>query len=120
MACRDRYTWVLTLASLVLTLAAGWGPAYALADLADPTRPFMAAQPVGGAAPPPPAELVLELTLVSPARRVAMINGRTYEVGGSVGGALIMGIRPYEVILTRGGRATHLRFFPKVTDWSNE
>lgn len=88
-------------AYLVLAVAA---PASA-ADMAfpDPTRPL--AYEGGG-------ELVLQTTIVSAHRRVAVINGRTLRVGDKIAGATVTEIRPFEVVLASGQRTRVLRAVP--------
>ena len=86
----------------------------ASAGMVDPTRPptFTRAKRVVR----DKAGLVLQSTLVSPGRQVVIISGRTYGLGGRVDGAVITKISPYEVTLSRNGRATPLRFFPKLVE----
>lgn len=77
--------------------------------LVDPTRPFTAESGVvasGG--------LVLQSTLVSAGRKLAIINGQTLGVGAKVGKAVIAEIRPNEVVLWDGQRAVHLRVVPAL------
>ncbi|NIO43187.1 MAG: hypothetical protein GTO41_25355 [Burkholderiales bacterium] len=90
--------------------------AHALAELPDPTRPVFFSKPRVMSAAPVRPELVLQLTLTSPVRQIAIINGRTYSLGASVGGAVITQIKPYEVTLRREGRETRLRFFPRLIE----
>lgn len=84
----------------------------ASAGMVDPTRPaaYTRAQPTVANK----ASLVLQSTLVSPDRKLVIISGRTYGLGARVNGAVITKIRPYEVTLTRSGRAIPLRFFPDI------
>lgn len=70
------------------TAAAGW-------DLPDPTRPSYIAGGDG---------LTLQSIIVSPGRRLAVIDGRAVKIGDRVGGAVVIDIRPYEVRLRRGGK----------------
>ncbi len=77
--------------------------------LADPTRPGIEEgmnYGIGG--------FVLQSTLVSPTRKVAVINGQALTVGETVGRAVVTDIRPYEVILNNAGREIHLRISPKL------
>lgn len=76
--------------------------------LPDPTRPAAATRqaPDGG--------LALQSTLISPSRRVAVINGREVGVGERVGDAVVADIRPYEVVLNKNGRETRLRMLPRL------
>ncbi len=86
------------------------------ATLVDPTRPadvaeIPAAGGSGGARARGPE---LQYTMISPSRRVAVINGKSFIVGEKFEGAVIVDIRPYEVILSKAGRETSLRLLPKV------
>lgn len=86
------------------------GPALAQgpsAALVDPTRP-------DGGASYVPAGPVLQSTMVSPGRKLAIISGRVVVIGENVGRAIVTDIRPYEVTLTQGGRETHLRVVPRL------
>jgi hypothetical protein len=81
-----------------------------LDGLADPTRPSSRGAAVAGVSR---GGLVLQSTLVSPERSVAVISGQRLAVGGSIGGAEVLAIRPYEVILRRAGKQSTLRMLPK-------
>lgn len=85
------------------------GPA-AHAGLIDPTRPPDYRSPDNAAAASQP--WVLTSTLISPARRLAVINGRVYAAGDVVAGARILAIEPYAVRLSKGGRVFTLRLLP--------
>jgi len=101
------------IAALLLLLFVDIASAHAddsLTGLIDPTRPYsagaMSSQSRGG--------LVLQSTLVSPRRRLAVINGHAFSVGERIGGAKIVAIRSYEVILSRAGKQNTLRLVPKL------
>jgi hypothetical protein len=96
----------------VLMLAPWSVDVSALAALPDPTRPAAFVETT--VTPTRATELILEFTLVSPQRRIVMINGHIYELGARVDGAVVTDIKPYEVTLTRQGRETRLRFFPRI------
>lgn len=81
-----------------------------LAGLADPTRPSGVAASEGGAR----GGLNLQSTMVSRWRQVAVINGQALRVGDRIGGAELIEIRPYEVVLMRAGKPTTLRLTPKL------
>lgn len=81
-----------------------------LDGLADPTRPSSHGAAVTGASR---GGLVLQSTLVSPERRVAVISGQRLSVGGKIGGAEVVAIRSFEVILKRSGKESALRMLPK-------
>lgn len=101
-------------ASSLLVLAALLAPSLAGASpLPDPTRPADApiARANGGTAAAGP---VLQSTLVSPTRRVAVIDGRTVGVGDKVHGATVVDIQPYEVRIHQNGRDARLRMLPRL------
>ena len=92
--------------------------------LVDPTQPFMGSRsqqpggkPASGATNR--YRLVLQSTLVSPNRKQAVINGKTYRVGDRIGRAVISEIRSYEVILREDGREKTLRLLPKLAKEQN-
>ncbi|MDE2088564.1 MAG: general secretion pathway protein GspB [Gammaproteobacteria bacterium] len=95
--------------SVMLLAGALCGPA-ARADLTDPTRPPDYQLPANTATAAQP--WVLTSTLISPSRRLAVINGRVYAAGDVVGGAKIMAIEPYAVLLSRAGRTFTIRLLP--------
>ena len=97
-------TFLLALCTLLA------GPAFASEPvmLSDPTRPD------GGGAAVVPAGPVLQSTMVSAGRKLAIISGRLVGVGETVGRATVTDIRPYEVTLKQGDRETHLRLVPKL------
>ncbi len=70
--------------------------------LHDPMRPF---QPVAGDGPgaAPVPRFRLTAVLISPARRVAIINGKSYQEGQKVSGAEITHIDAQSVELRDGG-----------------
>ncbi len=94
------------LVALLLTAA----PASALDD---PMRP-PSFDPGGrvGSAPAGPSGFSLTSTLVSPDRRVAVINGRTLAVGERIGGAEIIEILPDRVRIRRGKKESTLTLAP--------
>ena len=51
------------------------------------------------AAPAAEPELVLNSVLYSPARRLAMVNGRTVRVGGRIGGLTVVDILPDAIVV---------------------
>lgn len=80
--------------------ADAWG------DLPDPTRPYRAA----ASRPVTSDSGMLQTTVVSPTRKVAVINGVAKQIGDRVGDATIVDIRPYEVVLRNArGSTTSLR-----------
>jgi len=83
------------------------------APLPDPTRPMDAVAP-SGRGPAGDRGPVLQSTMVAPGHKLAIINGKQYGVGDSVAGGRIVDIRPYEVILVRGGLELSWRLFPEL------
>lgn len=79
-----------------------------LAGLPDPTRPTPAAGMESGGGG-------LQSVLISPLRRVAVIDGRVCGVGTRIDGAVVREIHPDLVILrTASGRIKKLRLLPKI------
>lgn len=97
---------ILPLLSLTAGLFTGHAGADAFDQWSDPTRPYTA-----------PAEsdrsgLQLQSTMVSPQRRVAVINGQRYAAGARVGNWEIVAIDPTEVVLRDGAKEKRLRLVP--------
>jgi len=83
----------------------------AFTTLSDPTRPMpldRKARPVsrGG--------LILQSTLVSPNRRVAVINGKILAVGDKISNAVITEINTYQVTVRRNNKEIVLRLWRKL------
>lgn len=89
-----------SLAMLLILLA--MAPEAVLADeaLRDPTRPY---SPVKGFRASSPA-FVVNAIIISPRRRVAIVNGRRVAVGGSLDGATVIAIEKDHLILDAGGK----------------
>lgn len=89
-----------SLAMLLLLFA--MAPEVVLADeaLRDPTRPY---SPVKGVRASSPG-FVVNAIIISPQRRVAIVNGRRVAVGGSLGGATVIAIEKDHLILETGGK----------------
>ncbi len=89
-----------SLAMLLLLLA--MAPEAVLADeaLRDPTRPY---SPVKGIRASSPG-FVVNAIIISPQRRVAILNGRRVAVGGSLDGATVIAIEKDHLILQTGGK----------------
>ena len=98
----------------ILAVVALLAPALTVA-FSDPTQPVGSVTTTARAAgPAAPAGPVLQSTLVSPQRRVAVISGKQVRVGDKVNGAVVTEISPYEVRMKQGGRETTLRLLPKL------
>lgn len=82
--------------------------------LNDPTRPPVS---IGTAADPaadkPKAEPELQSILISPTRRVAVIDGQTVALGEKFGEARVVRITEGEVVLRNGQDLQVLKLFPK-------
>ena len=100
---------------IALTLVLGPGPYLARAQvLSDPMRPpaFLAGAATGeqawGGGP------VLQSTLLSKGRRIAMIDGKPMKVGDRIGGARILSIDPGAVTLREANKIRVLQLYPDV------
>jgi len=96
---------------LALWLALGAAPALAGEALDDPTRPSHLPAPAVAGTTATPGWRV-DSIIVSPARRLAVINGRSVGVGERVGGARVLEILPYEVRLEYNGEVRHISLVP--------
>lgn len=89
----------------------------AFAQLRDPTEPpaalrAPAARAPGEAQEEIPAGPRLQSVLVSPKRRVAVIDGHAVQVGQKHRGAVVQSISPTQVILVRGRAREVLKLYP--------
>ena len=82
--------------------------------LVDPTRPPNAPTDSPQQDAGPAAGSALQSVLISPGRRLAIINGTTVAVGGMVGDAKVVKITETEVVLDRGGETEVLKLFPGI------
>jgi MSHA biogenesis protein MshK len=98
------------LVSLALTV---FGVQAQQAPLRDPTRPLQPAAENGQRAAASPS-FALSAVLVSPTRRVAVIDGELYREGDAVHGATITHIEPGLVRLRRAGGNLELRLLRDV------
>jgi MSHA biogenesis protein MshK len=108
----------LSAAAMLAALALA-GTASAQAALGDPTRPpniLPGAVVVGQGTPGADAASLprLQSVLISPSRRVAVIDGRTVALGGNIGGAILVQIAETHVTLRTGGETTVLELHPGV------
>ncbi len=105
------------LAAAMLVCMAGYAAASpandSLAGLADPTQPVYGGAS-GAAVAQKSAGPMLQSTFISTNQRRAVISGKTYAVGDKFGGAVITEILPYEVVMKRAGKESHLRLLPKL------
>ena len=84
--------------------------------LSDPTRPPQVApgalrEATSEAAP---AALRLQSVLISPARKLAVIDGRTVTVGARVDDATVVQIAETHVTLRQGGELKTLELYPGI------
>ena len=85
-----------------------------IGELPDPTRPQGAAPAAAGAL------RGVQSILISARRKQAVVNGQTVTIGDRCGDAVVVDIRPYEVILQRAGRETRLRLVPRLGTSASE
>jgi len=88
------------LIALALILVFAHGPVLPDELLRDPTRPYTATERSRTSAP----RFVVNAIIISPERRVAIVNGRRVAVGGSLGRATVVAIDKDQVILEIGGK----------------
>ncbi len=90
---------------LITWLVLGMFPTIAAAELRDPTRPmdFFELEGVPGlegtATSTAHAAFVLQSILVSPTRRIAIVNGERVQKGDQIGSARVLEIEPWFVQL---------------------
>lgn len=81
--------------------------------MSDPTRP-----PAASSAPEVARSEVavsrLQSVLISPGRKLAVIDGQTVALGGRVGDATVVAISPSQVILQTGGAYQTLKMHPGI------
>jgi hypothetical protein len=83
-----------------------------LANLPDPTRPAVGGGGGGASG--------VTSILITPARKQAVVHGKTVHVGDRVDDAVVVDILPYEVILNRGGRESRMRLVPRLDKTKSE
>ncbi|MGI9236210.1 MAG: hypothetical protein ACR2QZ_02380 [Woeseiaceae bacterium] len=87
-------------AALLLFFTVTSGSAGAAEPLRDPTKPYTAVERVRTAAP----RFVVNAIIISPERRVAIVNGRRVAVGGSIGDAIVTAIEKDQLVLELDGK----------------
>jgi MSHA biogenesis protein MshK len=92
--------------SLLLVMASS----AAAAPFADPTRPPSASATGSEEASSGPR---LESVLLSPGRRLAVIDGKEYRAGEAFGDGRILSIAPSGVAIQRGAQTEILRLYPE-------
>ena len=98
--------------ALLLFLTLSGGVARAEEPLRDPTRPYSAAKDARAASP----RFVINAIIISPKRRVAIVNGRRVAVGGSIAGATVVAIEKDQLILDVGGERITAGLNDETTD----
>jgi MSHA biogenesis protein MshK len=87
--------------------------AAAAAQLADPTRPPSVVESTGEVAVAPTGPR-LQSVLISPTRRVAVIDGKAVALGAKLGEATVETITESAVVLRYAGRRETLQLNPAV------
>jgi MSHA biogenesis protein MshK len=103
----------LARALLILVLCAGGARAATAQARSDPTRPPSVVPSSG--AQEVEAELPsnqLQSVLLSPSRKVAVINGQSVALGGKYGDAVLAQISENGVVLKYGDRVEELKLLP--------
>jgi MSHA biogenesis protein MshK len=84
-------------------------------ELRDPTRPPALFESDGGQrTSSASAGPVLQSVLISPTRRIAMIDGQALKPGDKFGDARVVKITENEVVLRNGQEVQTLKLFPQV------
>jgi MSHA biogenesis protein MshK len=96
--------------SVLLAASSAGQPALAQ-GLGDPMRP-PAISTADEAKPDEGGSSRLQTVLISPTRRLAVIDGRTVGLGERIGDATLVAIAPSQVILQRGARWETLKMHP--------
>ena len=98
------------LIAIAATMLAGSPAAPAQTGLADPTRPPNVLPVAGrdGSLPGEMQALRLQSILISPQRRLAVIDGRTVPLGGTVDQAVLVQIAETHVTLKQGDELKRL------------
>jgi MSHA biogenesis protein MshK len=113
MSWARRLCGLLTSFAAAQVIVAQAGAAPPAEALADPTRPPYGGRGVG-AEQAPVAGPELQSVLISPTRKVAVINGQTVPLGGKFRDATLTRITQSGVELHNAGRVEVLRLFPQV------
>ena len=111
MSRARRFCGLLTSFAAAQAIVAQAGAAPPAEGLADPTRPPYSGRGVGAA---PVAGPELQSVLISPTRKVAVINGQTVPLGGKFRDATLTRITESGVELQSGSRVEVLRLFPQA------
>lgn len=99
-------------ATILVALLAG-ALAHAQA-LVDPTRPPATIESSGERETSADSGPVLQSVLISPSRKIAIINGQMLKLGDKFGEARVARITENEVVLRNGQQMQTLKLFPQV------
>jgi len=88
------------LAALIMLLTLPTGVTHADEALRDPTRPYSLVKGIRASSP----DFVVNAIIISPQRRVAIVNGRRVAVGGSLGAATVTAIEKDHLVLDARGK----------------
>lgn len=88
--------------------------AAAAQPLGDPTRPPSVLDGASREEGPGPGEPRLQSVLLSPARKLAVIDGSAVPLGGRIGAATVVDISPSEVLLKDAQGTRVLKLNPAV------
>lgn len=97
----------------LLAICAAGGIAQAQ-NLADPTRPPATTEATPERSAASVAGPVLQSVLISPSRKMAIINGQSVNLGEKFGEARLVKISESEVVLRNGQEVQILKLFPNV------
>ena len=110
--------WARLLKALLLVLLGGMAPAHA-DSVPDPTRPateWLAAQPAasGGHAAFSNAAPEVQVLVIGPTRKFAIVGGQTVRLGETFNGAKLVGILSDGVVMQKDGSKEKLSMNPAV------
>jgi MSHA biogenesis protein MshK len=109
-SCRKRIMQSAIALPLLCITASAWTE-----KLPDPTRPpVLIDNPQSDAAASQYTGLVLQSVMISPHRKMAIINGQTVKLGEKFDGAQLVGISESEVVLRHGKTLQTLKLFPNI------
>jgi MSHA biogenesis protein MshK len=104
--------WRVTAVALTAMLTAAFTHAQ---ELRDPTRPPAMAESAGEhGTSTATAGPVLQSVLISPTRKIAMIDGQALKPGDKFGDARVVKITENELVLRNGQEVQTLKLFPQV------
>lgn len=92
-----RSTLRIVIATMLIVVAS---PCLGADSMRDPTRPYSARERMAATAP----RFLVNAIIISPERRVAIVNGRRVGVGDSVGNATVIAIEKEKMILELNGK----------------